>query len=84
MHTFLLQNGALWDMGLVHCGICEVSQLIRLPDIGTGNVHMKFETEVPKPTKVIPYTWTDGWKDKENTGKFVGQGYRNVCKNVLS
>ena len=22
MCTFLLQNGALWDMGLVHCGIC--------------------------------------------------------------
>ena len=24
MCTFLLQNGALWDMGLVHCGICEM------------------------------------------------------------
>ena len=23
--TFLLQNGALWDMGLGHCGICEIS-----------------------------------------------------------
>ena len=22
MYTFLLQNAALWDMGLVHCGIC--------------------------------------------------------------
>ena len=22
MCTFLLQNGALWDMELVHCGIC--------------------------------------------------------------
>ena len=25
--TFLLQNSALWDMGLVHCGICELAQL---------------------------------------------------------
>ena len=24
MCTFLLQSGALWDMGLVHCGICEM------------------------------------------------------------
>ena len=24
MCTFLLQNGALWDMRLVHCGICEI------------------------------------------------------------
>ena len=24
MCTFLLQNGALWDAGLVHCGICEI------------------------------------------------------------
>ena len=24
MCTFLLQKGALWDMGLVHCGICEM------------------------------------------------------------
>ena len=23
VHKFLLQNGALWDIGLVHCGICE-------------------------------------------------------------
>ena len=27
MCTFLLQNGALWDMGLVHCGICEMDLL---------------------------------------------------------
>ena len=27
MCTFLLQNGALWDMGLVHCGICATSIL---------------------------------------------------------
>ena len=25
---FLLQNGALWDMGLVHCGICAMGLLI--------------------------------------------------------
>ena len=25
--TFLLQNGGLWDVGLVHCGICEVNLL---------------------------------------------------------
>ena len=24
--TFLLQNNALWDIRLVHCGICEISQ----------------------------------------------------------
>ena len=24
MCTFLSQNGALWDMGLVHCGICAI------------------------------------------------------------
>ena len=27
MSTFLLQSGALWDIGLVHCGICEIGQL---------------------------------------------------------
>ena len=27
MCTFVLQNGALWDMGVVHCGIiCELGQ----------------------------------------------------------
>ena len=26
MCTFLLQNGALWDMGLVHCGIFATGQ----------------------------------------------------------
>ena len=25
--TFLLQNGALWDMALVHCGICATGLL---------------------------------------------------------
>ena len=28
MCTFLLQNGALWDMRLVHCGICGVGTCI--------------------------------------------------------
>ena len=27
MYTYLLQNGALWEMRLVHCGICELGQL---------------------------------------------------------
>ena len=27
MCTFLLQYGALWDMGLVHCGTCEIGLL---------------------------------------------------------
>ena len=27
-NIFLLQNGALWDMGLVHCGICAMGLLI--------------------------------------------------------
>ena len=26
--SYLLQNGALWDMGLVHCGICAMDLLI--------------------------------------------------------
>ena len=26
MCTFLLQNGALWGIGLLHCGICELGQ----------------------------------------------------------
>ena len=25
MCTFLFQSGALWDMGQVHCGICEIN-----------------------------------------------------------
>ena len=29
--TFLLQNGALWDMCLMHCGICGVGLLLYLP-----------------------------------------------------
>ena len=31
MCTFLLQNAALWDMGIVHPGICEVCLLLWLP-----------------------------------------------------
>ena len=27
-NIFLFQNGALWDMGLVHCGICAMDLLI--------------------------------------------------------
>ena len=27
MCAFLLQNGALWDVGLTHCGICEIGLL---------------------------------------------------------
>ena len=27
MYTFLLQNGALWDMRQVHSGICEIGPL---------------------------------------------------------
>ena len=27
-NIFLLENGALWDMGLVHCGICAVGLFI--------------------------------------------------------
>ena len=27
-NIFLLQNGALWDMGLVYCGICAMGLLI--------------------------------------------------------
>ena len=27
MHTFLLQNGASWDIWLMHCGICEIGLL---------------------------------------------------------
>ena len=27
MCTFLLQNGALWDVCLMHCGICEIGLL---------------------------------------------------------
>ena len=30
-NTFLLQNGALWDKGLVHRGICAMGLLIRGP-----------------------------------------------------
>ena len=28
MLIFLLQNGALWDMGYLHCGICEKSLML--------------------------------------------------------
>ena len=28
VHNFLLQNGALWDMGLVHCESCATGLLI--------------------------------------------------------
>ena len=30
MCTFLLQNGPLWDMDLVHCEICELGQISAL------------------------------------------------------
>ena len=32
MFTFLLQNGALWDIGLVHCGVCA-TDLLEKPEI---------------------------------------------------
>ena len=28
MRTFLLQIGVLWDLGLVHCGICATGLLL--------------------------------------------------------
>ena len=28
MYTFLLQNGALWDIHVMHCGICEMDLLM--------------------------------------------------------
>ena len=31
--TFLLQNGALWDMGLVYCGICVTGLLLHLKNV---------------------------------------------------
>ena len=34
--TFLLQNGALWDIYLMHCGICETGLLA---DIGSSLFH---------------------------------------------
>ena len=30
VHKCTLQNGALWDMGLVHCGICATGLLIQV------------------------------------------------------
>ena len=29
MCTFLLQSGALWDMGVVHCGICATGLFVK-------------------------------------------------------
>ena len=31
MHIFLFQNGVLWDLGQVHCGIREVGLLVGQP-----------------------------------------------------
>ena len=33
MCTFLLQNGALWDNGLMPCGICEIGLLNNCPSV---------------------------------------------------
>ena len=30
MCAFLFQSGALWDMGQMHCGICEIGLFVRL------------------------------------------------------
>ena len=37
MCTCLLQNGALWDMGLVHCGICAASLFLVI----SNRIHSK-------------------------------------------
>ena len=38
MCTYLLQNGALWDMWLVHYGICE-SDLLQTSDLFLPALH---------------------------------------------
>ena len=40
MRIFLLQKGALWDMGLVHCGICAKGLFITRDDIWTAFIHL--------------------------------------------
>ena len=47
MHTciFLSQNGALWDIGLVHCGICAKSLCLALADrYGVSSVNISYQT----------------------------------------
>ena len=52
MWTFLLQNGALWDMGLVHCGIYATGLLTPaycwhgwVPPICHGNLCSKYNKD---------------------------------------
>ena len=37
MCTFLFQSDALWDMGQVHCGICEIGQHASLNRVKSMN-----------------------------------------------
>ena len=44
MCTFLLQNGALWDICLMYCGICAID-LIMLWDSWDGSKHLNVSSE---------------------------------------
>ena len=56
MCTFLLQNGALWDMGLVHCGICATGLFATYICASGRREELIHHTTSNKPGPVF-YVW---------------------------
>ena len=52
MCTFLLQNGALWDMGLVHFGICATG-LLYMVDTKMAPQNTSYSRETTKITYIV-------------------------------
>ena len=65
MCIFLLQNGTLWDICLMHCGIFEMCLLFEMLDFTTQTVGIKthdaLAPDVARSSPVLILTMQDGW-----------------------
>ena len=64
MCTLLLQNGALWNTGLVHCGICATGLLQHVHSPGYGCNHCPLHWYLFNFTVLTCTTHFEGVKDK--------------------
>ena len=49
VHIYLLQNAVLWDMGLVHCGICATGLFNGYEKQRLVKFHFKFPPVIKQP-----------------------------------
>ena len=77
MCTFLFQNGALWDICLVHCGICEIGPrdwliCVKLPQpnssLSTSKFHLltpdlQYSCNCRKYTAGRQMSWSVVWRN---------------------